>query len=358
MPAEKSVKTQVSNIGSAQEVKQIQTTDASKEPKRDIVKTSIRLQNQDLFERLKFLRLELSKKSGKRAFEVFSDATLLDMISKMPKNKKEMLAVKGVGDVKFTQYGEDFLRSISNRESGLNPNQLVLLQRLKSLRMDLARQINKPAFVIFSDATLLDMVSKMPLNKSEMLEVHGIGNTKLDLYGEKFLKVLFDERHETKIKISMPNVLEGIAHHNYLIQNIQACQSSLIIMSGWITSYVVDDTFLKLIEKKLQQGVKVYVGYGFQDYRGHHKEIGGSKEVLLSLKKIMTAYRNQLFIANYATHEKLLLIDSKTVVIGSANWLSNKNYMNSERSLIIQNSEFAKKEFDRATHLIMKNLIQ
>ena len=153
------------------------------------------------------------------------------------------------------------------------------------------------------------------------------------------------------------DVLEGIEHHKYLIQGIHGSQSCLIIMSGWLSKYVMDTDFLKLLSSKLKQGVRVYIGFGFQDHEGKHNDFGNSKAVLNSLRKLIQKHPNCLFVASFATHEKLLIVDNKVVVIGSANWLSNKRYINSERSFIIKNKEFASLEAERAILLVKDNLI-
>jgi ATP-dependent DNA helicase RecQ len=62
-----------------------------------------------LFERLRALRMETAKREGVPPYIVFSDKTLIDMCVKHPQNKKEMLAVSGVGEFKFEKYGEAFL---------------------------------------------------------------------------------------------------------------------------------------------------------------------------------------------------------------------------------------------------------
>lgn len=71
--------------------------------------------------------------------------------------------------------------------AALTPKDTDLLTRLKTLRMDFAKQLGKPAFVVFSDATLLDMVSRKPRTKSDMLDVSGVGPSKFDRFGEAFL---------------------------------------------------------------------------------------------------------------------------------------------------------------------------
>jgi ATP-dependent DNA helicase RecQ len=65
-----------------------------------------------------------------------------------------------------------------------------LFSKLKELRLSIAREENVPAFVVFSDATLVDMCQKHPRTEEEMLSVSGVGNVKMERYGERFLEVL------------------------------------------------------------------------------------------------------------------------------------------------------------------------
>ncbi|GHU95476.1 hypothetical protein FACS1894208_08340 [Clostridia bacterium] len=66
----------------------------------------------------------------------------------------------------------------------------MLLSKLKVLRLEIAREQDIPAFVIFSDATLADMCAKKPRTDEEFLRVSGVGRVKLERYGERFLEVL------------------------------------------------------------------------------------------------------------------------------------------------------------------------
>ena len=72
----------------------------------------------------------------------------------------------------------------------LSHNDGELLKQLKSLRMALAREKSVPAYVIFSDASLMDMARKRPGNRAQMLDVSGVGDVKYDRYGEAFLDVI------------------------------------------------------------------------------------------------------------------------------------------------------------------------
>ena len=64
------------------------------------------------------------------------------------------------------------------------------LAELKALRLRLAKERGVPAYVVFSDATLLDMVVKRPVNRDQMLEVNGVGPGKLEKYGDLFIEAM------------------------------------------------------------------------------------------------------------------------------------------------------------------------
>lgn len=63
-----------------------------------------------------------------------------------------------------------------------------LLDALKALRKSIASKKSVPAYVIFTDATLTDMCKKCPETPDEMLEVSGVGRTKLEKFGKQFLE--------------------------------------------------------------------------------------------------------------------------------------------------------------------------
>lgn len=65
-----------------------------------------------------------------------------------------------------------------------------LFEALRVLRREIAQEENKPPFMVFSDATLRDMIRLQPKTLNELLDVSGIGEHKLHQYGEQFLDVL------------------------------------------------------------------------------------------------------------------------------------------------------------------------
>ena len=67
-----------------------------------------------------------------------------------------------------------------------------LFQALKELRMDFARDRGVPAYVIFSDRSLLDMATTKPANEVEFAEVYGVGEAKLKKFAPPFLALIAD----------------------------------------------------------------------------------------------------------------------------------------------------------------------
>jgi ATP-dependent DNA helicase RecQ len=65
-----------------------------------------------------------------------------------------------------------------------------LFLRLKVLRKEIADRTGGPAFIVFSDAALLDMVRLRPQSEEEFLQVSGVGRKKLARYGDEFLALL------------------------------------------------------------------------------------------------------------------------------------------------------------------------
>jgi ATP-dependent DNA helicase RecQ len=63
-----------------------------------------------------------------------------------------------------------------------------LFEKLRTLRQEIAKDQGVPAYVVFGDASLKDMEAKLPRNKTEFLQVTGVGQAKLEKYAEVFLK--------------------------------------------------------------------------------------------------------------------------------------------------------------------------
>ena len=96
-------------------------------------KTRPGVENVELWDALRACRLTLANENNVPPFTVFHDATLMDMMQKMPQSEEAMLAINGVGDVKMQRYGAAFLRviaahgdNVSKQSSASNTRQQTL----------------------------------------------------------------------------------------------------------------------------------------------------------------------------------------------------------------------------------------
>lgn len=69
----------------------------------------------------------------------------------------------------------------------------ALFQKLRALRLDIARELGKPPYIVFSDKTLRDMVRVKPITDDQFLAVNGVGESKLKQYSERFMAAIRED---------------------------------------------------------------------------------------------------------------------------------------------------------------------
>ena len=74
----------------------------------------------------------------------------------------------------------------------LSNEQEVLFEKLRQLRMEIAKEEKVPPYIVFSDKTLVHMCQVRPENKAQMLKVSGVVEFKYQKYGESFLEVILN----------------------------------------------------------------------------------------------------------------------------------------------------------------------
>jgi len=77
-----------------------------------------------------------------------------------------------------------------NKETNLRAIDQTLYDALKLTRLTIAQQQDVPAFVIFGDKTLIELARKRPLSESSFLAINGVGESKLERYGESFIEII------------------------------------------------------------------------------------------------------------------------------------------------------------------------
>jgi ATP-dependent DNA helicase RecQ len=83
-----------------------------------------------------------------------------------------------------------------------------LLENLKKIRNKIAQDENVPSYIIFSDSTLMDLATYLPLTIEDLLKISGFGQVKTERYGRAFLKAVQDycneQQLETRIQLKQP----------------------------------------------------------------------------------------------------------------------------------------------------------
>ena len=105
------------------------------------------------------------------------------------KNTETKVLVKITDEDKITKRKE---KTKSNKKGidSLTSKGFKLFDKLKELRLEIARAEKIPPYIVFNDKTLIDMCAKMPATKSDMLNVSGVGENKYGKYGERFITVI------------------------------------------------------------------------------------------------------------------------------------------------------------------------
>lgn len=108
-----------------------------------------------------------------------------------------MAVMKGQDDIALARpMGTGTARGESKRQAReaalapLAPEERALFERLRALRRELAEERGVPPYVVFSDATLRELAKARPASRAQMLEVKGVGQAKLDAFGDAFLAAL------------------------------------------------------------------------------------------------------------------------------------------------------------------------
>jgi ATP-dependent DNA helicase RecQ len=88
-----------------------------------------------------------------------------------------------------------------------------LFETLRDLRKEIAAEEAVPPFIIFPDSSLRDMVDKLPATNKEMLKVKGVGTTKLQDYGQRFLEKIKEATNRGHDDQSSPDVENSTASY-------------------------------------------------------------------------------------------------------------------------------------------------
>ena len=79
------------------------------------------------------------------------------------------------------------VKTRTSKKEKLDSVEDEVFEKFRALRFEIASKNEIPAYIVFSDKTLIEFASKLPQNREEMLDVNGVGEVKYERYGEEFL---------------------------------------------------------------------------------------------------------------------------------------------------------------------------
>lgn len=106
-------------------------------------------------------------------------------------NKQSIEIVKGQRQV--------FVKEQVVKKIKIEENELFTI--LKELRMDISREEKIPPYMVFGDSTLKELSNRMPITDEQFLDISGVGNSKLNKYGEKFMEKIKAYIDENNIEV-------------------------------------------------------------------------------------------------------------------------------------------------------------
>ena len=114
---------------------------------------------------------------------------------------KSATVLKGMEKVMITKTKEK-VEATSVQELSYEKD---LFAQLKEVRRKIANAENVPAYIVLSDATLMELATYLPHNKDEFLKISGFGEVKIEKYGKQFWEVVADycREHELKSRIHL-----------------------------------------------------------------------------------------------------------------------------------------------------------
>jgi ATP-dependent DNA helicase RecQ len=166
-----------------------------------VVRAQVADEDLGLLALLKAKRRALAEAQNVPAYVVFPDKTLIEMAEKKPATMDQMAGITGVGARKLESYGAAFLEVITGAAEGLHPARMKLVgrpegavfDRLAEVQLHLARgEDGTGKYLTCSPATLRAITERRPSTLAEMVAIGGMGEQKVERFGEAFLAVLRD----------------------------------------------------------------------------------------------------------------------------------------------------------------------
>ena len=177
----------------------------------------------DLYDAILAFRSRLAEQSGREVYSIFEARTAEDLAVHRPRSDEELLETWGIAGTRAQWFGDELLRLIAQWEdehpdaperASRAPEQRrapasrsaggkaeteaaaavssddPLYSRLRGWRLDRARADGVPAFTLFSDRTLRELVVARPRDRTALLAVWGLGDERVRRFGDELLAAI------------------------------------------------------------------------------------------------------------------------------------------------------------------------
>lgn len=186
-------------------------------------------EDNELFEILRGIRQDLAKENNVPPYVIFGDGTLKEMAAKYPTNKEAMLNISGVGEIKYSKYGELFENAINEfieshnivvpefnevsidsekdttNEGNINlevSSDLELYKLLDEARKEFAQKERVLPQAVISMNSLKEISGRYPDTLDKLKDITGMGPKKIAAYGDKIIDIVKNYILENNIKVN------------------------------------------------------------------------------------------------------------------------------------------------------------
>lgn len=146
--------------------------------------------------------------------------------------------------------------AIEQTDKGAAP---TLFEKLRQLRLELAKEADIPAYQIFSDATLKEMEKYRPMSDAEFMQISGVGRQKMQNYGYQFIKAIIDFSAEKTKKKRKASTNKGNTHKETLALYQQGLSVSEIAAQRKLAESTIFAHIMKLHDSGENIDLKQFV---------------------------------------------------------------------------------------------------
>lgn len=165
--------------------------------------------------------------------------------------------------------------------AGLSEQGMELFALLRNERAELAREQGVPPFIICSDKTLKDLCIKLPREMADMLGIYGLGEQKVERYGERFLQVVQNFVNNTSVKTASMQREEKSEQKKQkrpfyiepeLLEQLELPENATVSELANQINGLCEDTDRKKLTAKFLNELLVKAGYLYEEEVGDKKQ--------------------------------------------------------------------------------------